>query len=171
MTVDGWLKVKEFGLLIGDKVGKLVKTIKVKLNTAEGGDFRAFEGVRFGNPPQYLKTYDGINEASGGTWAEALRKAQLVEPTNQSYRGADLQMEVIEDVKHDDGTLLAETGMRLGHSTAVTNRPQVADLVKQLKEMNLMGKTVDMEVGFIPKSNKNGQTWGLLTFKVLGESK
>lgn len=163
MNVDGYLKVKEHGLLIDSKPN-LVEKIKVSIDMNE---VFPFVGVRFGNPVQYLKTYDNVNCASGGTWSAALAKAQLADPNCRPYTGADICMTLLEDAKDLKGVVVSETGVRLGHSTSITNKPAFGDFIKQVDAAGLMGQVVEAEITFKAMTNKNGQTWGILIFTLL----
>ena len=165
MSVDDWLKVKEHGLLLGSKATDLIKTIKVRINDDE---ITPFTGLRVGNPPTYFKTYDQATEARGGSWAEAKRKAALINPAASEYIGADIQMTLIEDIKNSDGAVLAEAGTRLGHSTSVTNKAELVDFLKSRTKAGLKGQDVLVEVGFKRRTNTAGNVWGTLTFKLLG---
>lgn len=164
MNVDGYLKVKENTLLIDNKPN-LIETIKVKIDMKE---LMPFTGIKYGNPVVYQKTYDGITAASGGSWADALAKAQRIDPQVRPYMGADLQMELTEDAKDVKGAKVADAGLRLGHSTSTTNRNELASFLKTVKEAGYMNESVEVEIGFKRMTNKNGQSWGLLTFKLLG---
>lgn len=167
-NVDGYLKVKEVGLRINDKPN-IVESIKVAINMdPDMGEVVAFEGVRFSNPPQYLKTYDGVTAVTGGTWNEALERARLVDKNVKPYAGVDFAMELIEDVKDMKGVLVAEAGTRLGHSTSITNRANWSTFYKEVKAANLLGEVVEAEITSETRTNSNGQTWGVLKFKLLG---
>lgn len=160
MNVDGYLKVKEFGLLV-DAKPNLLESVKVSIDLTE---VMAFTGVRFGNPPIYMKTYDAVTCASGGTWAEALSKANRVDATARPYMGADIPMTLLEDAKDAKGAIVAPAGMRLGHSTSITNRAALAAFLKDVEKAGLKGQTVEATIGFKKGINQKGQTWGLLTF-------
>ena len=166
MSVDGYLKVKEFGLLVDSKPN-LVEKMRVAIDTTE---MNAFTGVRFsiGNNVQYLKTYDGVNCSSGGTWTAALQRAQMADPACRPYTGADIAVTLLEDAKDAKGAVVAETGVRLGHSTSITNKAAVGDFIKEITKQGLMGSVVEAELSFKPMTNKNGQSWGIITFNLIG---
>ena len=166
MSVDEYLKVKEFGLLIGSKPN-LIESMRVAIDTTE---MQGFTGVRYsvGGNVQYLKTYDNINCASGGTWAAAVQKAQMADPTCRPYTGADFAATLLEDAKDAKGAVVAEAGVRVGHSTSITNKAAMGDFIKKINEAGLMGSVVEAKLGYKPMTNKNGNTWGIITFELLG---
>jgi len=166
MSVDDWLKVKEFGLLIGSKPD-LIETIKVSIDVG-GGEMTPFQGIRYGEPPVYLKTYDNVNAVSGGSWEAAKNKAQLIDPTTQPYLGCDIQMTLLEDAVSAKGVVVAEKGLRLGHSTSITNRNAIADFLKACGKANLKDNKVEVLIGFQAKRNKNNQGWGIITLDLIG---
>lgn len=164
MNVDGYLKVKEFGLLI-DAKPNLLDSVNV---TIDMNEMQAFTGLRYGDPVTYVKTYDGVTAASGGTWNEALERARRVKPDVRPYMGADIQMTLTEDAKDAKGAIVATAGTRLGHSTSVTNRAEVAAFIKAVKDKGYAGQTVQAKLGFKPMSNPKGQKWGIVTFELIG---
>jgi len=72
--------------------------------------------IKVGNPVTYLKTYDRITCATGGSWARAQARAQSIDPRAREYRSADLPFLVLSDIQLPDGTVLFTSGKRLGHS-------------------------------------------------------
>ena len=168
MNVDNWLKVKEFGLLVDNKTD-LIEKIKVRIDFG-ANEVQPFTGIRFGNPVQYLKTYDGVACATGGTWNEAVRRANAVDPGARPYMGAGIQMSLLEDAKSAKGATVAEAGVRLGHSTSITNRNTLAEFIQEVKKAGLINQAVEAEIGFKKMTNSKGQSWGILTFTLLGAS-
>lgn len=165
MNVDSWLKVNEFGLTVDNK-DDLIDSVKVVIDFAE---VSPFEGVRFGNPPTYLKTYDGQTCSTGGTWTEALQKAQSMDSKCRPYKGADVPMTLLEDAKEaKEGKVIAEAGVRLGHSTSITNRAAFSDFYEEAKKQGLENGAVEVEITQKKMTNSNGQKWGILIFKLLG---
>ena len=109
MQVDEWLKVKEFGLLIGTDATLITGTINVTI------DFAAVQpnySIKYGNPAQYAKTYDRVTSAKGGTWAQAVQMAQMADPKAREYRSADLPMTLTADVVVN-GKTVCEAGKKL----------------------------------------------------------
>lgn len=164
MQVDAWLKVKEFGLLIGGAM-KLFPNILVEINTK---DVVPNNAIKFGNPAQYFKTYDMALCATGGTWAEAVRKAQMADQKARPYKSVDLPMVASEDYKDDKGNVLISAGQVLGHSTSTTNWGNWASFWKSVQAAGLVGEVVKVKLGFEPKKNPAGNSWGVVTFELLG---
>lgn len=166
MNVDGWLKVKSYGLLIDDNKN-FIKTIKVAIDTT---NINTFYGVRFGNPATYYKSFDGVQCVQGGSWDAAVERAKRADPKcTGEYVGADLEMTLLEDVKAPDGTVIMAAGKTLGHSTSITGTKPVAALVKEFKGTPMDGKTLAVEVGVTVRSKPGVEDWGILSFKILGE--
>ena len=162
MSVDAWLKVKEFGLLIGgDKT--LLPNITVDLDMTAVAPCYA---IKFGkNPAVYYKTYDRVSCASGGSWADACLRAQKGDPTAREYRTADLPFTVVDDIKTPDGSkVLAAKGMRLGHSLSTTNWKNWESFYRDLASKGLQAATVRVKLGFEVRT-ANNNTWGVVTFE------
>lgn len=168
MNVDNWLKVKEFGLLIGDDK-TLIQTLKVALDMTEGVGFMPKKSIKYGNPVEYKHTYDGVNAADGGTWEQAVAVARSVSPTAREYRSVDLPFILLEDAKGPKDVVICPKGQRLGHSTATTNWAAFEAFYREVAAAGLLGKMVEIELGYESKTNKNSQSWGVITFKLIGE--
>ena len=125
--------------------------------------------IKFGNPAQYLKTYDGTNCAQGGTWDQAQVRARSIDPNARPYFSADIPMGVIEDIKTPDGnTLLIEKGKRLGHALSTTNKANFQEFLKALTDAGQLGIPVRVKVSSARRTNQKGNAWGVLTFELLG---
>lgn len=168
-SVDAYLKVKAEGLKIGDKIN-LIESVTVTIDMAkEAGQMVAANVIKFGDPATYLKSYDGVNCTTGGTWQEAVNKAKLIDPKASPYMSADIVMTLIEDAKDIKGAVVATAGTRLGHSTSTTNRANVAELIRAVNEKGLQNSVVEVKVTAQAKTNPKGQTWGVLKFELVGE--
>lgn len=167
-SVDAYLKVKFDGLKIGDKPG-LIDSIRVAIDMSpSAGEMVAANAVKYGDPAVYLKSYDGINCTTGGTWAEAIQKAKLIDPKANPYMSCDIAMTLIEDAKDLKGQVASPAGTRLGHSTSTTNRANAAELIRAVKEAGLSDEVVEVIVTAQQRTNPKGQEWGVLKFQLVG---
>ncbi|TPJ51629.1 MULTISPECIES: hypothetical protein [unclassified Mesorhizobium] len=160
VVVDEWLKVNEHGLQIGAKK-PLLEEMKVRIDLS---DVAYSESVKYGNPATYRKTYDRVMTTDGSTWAQALSEARAVDPKARPYRSADIQLELLDDIKLKDETVTA--GTILGHSFSTTGFKSFAKLVKQMQKdgNDPAGDTIDVTVGYLEQAS-NGNTWGILDFR------
>lgn len=166
MSVDTFLKVKDSGLRIGDNRTAL-ETVRVSIDMSN--DVDPCEAIKFGNPATYYKTFDYVTTANQGfSWEQAIAKARQVDPNARPYKSADIQMTVLEDIELDKDKTTIEAGTRLGHSLSTTNRANFQSFLKELGARGLMNETVEVEVGYQVRTNKAGNEWGVLTFKLLG---
>jgi hypothetical protein len=159
--VDGWLKVNPYGLFI-DSDRTPFQALELGLPMNEIGYNYS---IKVGNPVTYLKTYDRITCATGGSWAEAQARAQSIDLRAREYRSADLPFLVLSDINLPDGTVLLASGKRLGHSLSTTGWKGFAGLVKQLRDQDIDPTTafVRVKVGYESKKNASG-AWGVLKF-------
>lgn len=170
INVDLWLKVKEFGLLIGDK-SDLVPELKVVMDMTEGKGFVVKKSIKAGNPVQYWSTYDGVGCDKGGSWTEACAKARAIDPKASEYRSVDVPMVLLEAVTNVKGDVtLAEAGKTLGYSTSTTNWREWESFYKEVVHAGLLGKQVEVTVGFKPMQNKANNKWGVMTWALVGEA-
>jgi hypothetical protein len=165
MAVDSWLGVNEHGLLLGPNKALYTEPLKVRINLP---DVAAHECVKFGNPPTYLKTYDGVTCASGGTWAQALDRARKADPNSRSYPSADIPMTAVEDVFIGKSREpVVRMGERLGHTLSTTNWANWYRFYDLCRQKGLAGGEVTVELGAERRSNKHGNTWGVMTFTLV----
>lgn len=160
MAVDGWLKVNYYGLFVGgDKTPFTKLKLRLKLS-----DVAYNYAIKFGNPAQYLKTYDRVNCSTGGSWADAQARASRIDPKASEYRSADLPFVLTEDIKGANGVIL-EAGKTLGHALSTTGWTAFSSLIKKLRDDGIDVNTavVDLEVGYDPKKTVKGE-WGILSF-------
>ena len=168
MTVDVWVKCKEFGLLVGQTT-ELVPEFKAYIDMTDGVGFSPKQSIKAGNPAQYWSTYDGAMSDKGIPWNEAIQKAVALDPKARPYRSVDVPMVLLEDVVSPKGTVLAKAGNRLGYSTSTTNWAAWETFYKSVATAGHLGKCVEVKIGFESKSNKNGNTWGIMTWELIGE--
>lgn len=161
MTVENWLKVSEDGLKIKvENDTALLDTLKVSIDMPEVAFTKA---IKYGNPPTYHKTFDGVLCADGQTlWTDALEEAARF--NQRPYSSADIPMTLEEDVLGKGGKVLMNKGQRIGYSLSTTNKEAFAKFYKAAAELNLTGAVVELNLGYEAKSNKNNQTWGIVTF-------
>ncbi|AJD82955.1 hypothetical protein PJWF_00061 [Achromobacter phage JWF] len=168
MTVDVWVKCKEFGLLVG-QTQELVSSFKAYIDMTDGVGFSCKQSIKAGNPAQYWSTYDGAMSDKGVPWNEAIQKAVALDPKARPYRSVDVPMVLLEDIKSPKGVELAKAGQRAGYSTSTTNWSAWESFYKAVQNAGLLGKCVEVVVSFEAKSNKNNNTWGIMTWELVGE--
>ena len=170
MNVDSFLKVNEHGLEIKAKdkpVSALIESVLVSINIPK--DVQVFEGIKYGNPAVYAKTYDGARCVSGGTWSDAVRKAQLADAGASTYTGADITMKLVADAVDIKGNVAATKDTVLGHSTSTTNKVNFKKFIDEVTAGSLRESTVLVKITNEKRSNKAGNVWGVLAFELLGE--
>lgn len=159
-----YLKVKEFGLLVG-KNKDFIETIRATINMTEDKGFQVKETLCFGaSPVIYLSTFDGIRCDKGGSWNDAWVKAANVKPNIEAYPAVDFVFTLTEDLALKAETVKA--GTQMGHTTSKTNFDEWSAFWAECNEAGLLGTTVNVELGF-REINHNKNTWGVVTFKLL----
>ncbi len=166
MNVENWLKVNENGLVIKvENDQALLDNINVYIDMKE---VAATSAIKYGNPPKYHKTFDGVICADGQTlWTDALEEAARF--GQKPYASADIPMTLNEDIVDKKGKVIMTKGQRIGYSLSTTNRDAFTKFLRQVTEEDLRNSVVDVKLGYEPKTNKNKQTWGIVTFESEGE--
>jgi len=160
MVVDEFVKVDKYGLVVG-KDAKPIEKFKAKILMVEGRGYTPNQSIKFGNPVQYLKTYDGAKAVNGKSWPAELDRIRQSHPDAREYPAADLVLTLLEDA----GT--AKAGQTVGYTTATTSFKHVVKLLQDCASKGLTGIEVEVEVGYIARS-KNNNNWGEMVFKVIG---
>ena len=164
MNVDAWLKCPEHGFQIDNKKG-FVEEIIVSFVPRQQA---VFHGVRFGNPATYLKSFDGVNCVQGGSWTDAVKRAQAADDKCRgSYVGIDLQMTIEEDVIAPSGDVLLEKGKRLGHSTSVTGGKTVADFMRDAMAKGFDNDELKVKLVFVQKTKQGVKPWGVIGMELI----
>jgi hypothetical protein len=158
-----YLKVNEFGILIGKQKKGFLDAFRARLLLVEDRGFQLKWTLRFGNPARYLSTYDGHTCDRGGTWGDAMMKARMIDPKVEPYVAVDVVLTLAEDLKAGDETLPA--GTKVGFNSSRTNFSEWADFHALAVERGLTGEEVDVEIGHRAVTH-SGNSWGVVTFGV-----
>lgn len=165
MNVDDYIKVSEDGLkVVVENKSTLFESVEVTIDMSE---VVSTEAIKFGNPPQYFKTFDGVVCTDGRTkWTDAIEKGAAHNPPSTPYSSADIPFTLDEPIKKGDA-IVFDVGTRLGYSLSTTNREAFARFLKDVNNDNLRHSKVRVKLGYEAKSNKD-YTWGIVTFTLLG---
>lgn len=167
LNVDGWLKPKEYGLVIGDG-SDLIPECLVAIDMTNGRGFVVKKGAKGGNPAQYAYTTDGVTATSGGSWEAALQKLKnLTPPSTGEYRCVDIPMLCLKSIEAK-GKVIFEEGKLLGYTTSTTNWKNWEMFYRDVAQKGLLGRTVEVKVTAEARVNKAGNKWGVLHFKLVG---
>ncbi len=180
MSVDAWFKVEKDGLRIGDGKAKFTG-MPVILTMIDGIGFVVKKGIKGGNPAQYAYTQDEVTCTTGGTWEAACQRIRQLAGAAAAtpYRCVDLPFLVPEDFeasflppgdKELSKETVAKAGQTLGLTTATTNWGAWEKFHREVAAAGLMGKRVLLEVGYEYRTNKAGNEWGTMTFKLIGDA-
>lgn len=162
LDVNGWLKVTEFGLLIGEDKTPF-EEISVIIPMDEVAYCRA---IRYGDPAKYDRSYDGVTNVRGGSWMDTILRAQKIDPKASEFRSADIPFIIYEELKNKKGEVLAKPEDRLGHSLSVTGWKSFQTFVKgcQRAGMDIKSGMIKCTLTYEVKKNAKGE-WGILAFK------
>ena len=158
-----YLKVNEFGMRVG-KNKDFVDEFDVKIDMTEEVGFQVKHTLRFGNPAQYLSTYDGTICDKGGSWHDAILKAKQADPSVEPYHAADILMTLTKQLKLKEETLSA--GTVIGLNTSKSNFSEWSDFYGEIAKAGLIGQTVKVKLK-AREINHNGNTWGVVTFELI----
>ncbi len=159
-----YIKVNEFGIRIGKNKEFITDAFEVSIDMTEDQGFQVKHTIRFGNPAQYLSTYDGSICDKGGTWHDALRKAKLADPKADPYPSVDVIVTLAKPMKLKEEKL--EAGAKLAFNSSKTNFSEWSDFYSAVAKAGGLGQEVGAKLGF-REIQHNGNTWGVVTFELL----
>lgn len=159
-----YLKPTEFGMKIG-KNKDMLQDFEAEINLAEDAGFQLKHTIRFGNPAQYLSSYDGVTCNKGGSWHDALMKARMASPNAEPYYAAEIKLTLTKELKLKDEVLKA--GTIIGYDTSAPSRfSDWSDFFEEAAKAGVVGQTVGVKV-VAREINHNGNTWGTVAFELL----
>lgn len=155
-----YLKVNEFGIRVG-KSKDFLDSLDVEINMTEDKGFAVKHTIRFGNPAQYLSTYDGVGCDKGGSWGDAMAKAKMADPSAEPYHSVDLVVTTLSPIKLKEETIPA--GKQLAINTSKTNFSEFEDFYRACADAGVTGETVKVKITHRAISH-NGNDWGVFEF-------
>lgn len=158
-----FLKVNEFGILVGKTDKKFKEQLKGRILVEEDKGFRLKWTLRFGNPATYYSTYDNLVCDKGGSWADAVAKVNAIDPRAEPYISADIVFEVTEDFDTTGGKI--EAGTKVAINLSKTNFSEWSDFYQAAADAGLLGQEVDIVLGH-RAIHYNGNDWGVVTFTI-----
>ncbi len=167
-NVGTYLKVSEHGLTFGKEAKKLVDKFSATIDLSK---VKYCQQVRFGNPAQYYKTLDGVTtQGTGKPWTVTLQQAKQIDSGRSSdpYATAEIVMVTSAPVKSVKNEDVVEAGTVVGYTPPYTGADAFNQLIKDVEAAGIDPDrgVVDVEVGYIDQ-HRNGNNWGIVTFKLL----
>ena len=159
LAVSSWLGVNEHGFSVGAEKKLHVGEIEVVIDLAM---IQPMFVIKYGNPVTYYKTYDRVLEASGGSWAAAVERAQRNDPKAREYRSAEIPMLAQHDIAG-----VVKAGDLLGHSLSTTNWANWESFYADCTRKGLVGQCVRAKLSALRRA-KPGYTWGVISFELVG---
>ncbi|MDR3436477.1 hypothetical protein [Telmatospirillum sp.] len=158
-NVEHYIKFTETGHIQIGAGTDLHKLLKVTLSLPE---IAPGWGIRYGNPPIYIRTTDGVTTDRGGNWGEEVDRGRRIDPRCQPFNSWQLPFTLLEDAEP------AKAGARVGYSTVWSSFKAFKDIFD--KSVALYGKdaTVELEIS-CQAVNQPGKKFGLAVFKLIGE--
>ena len=164
-AVDHFIKVTDGGLLLHKDANAktAVDKVRVAIDMSEGFGFKPLYTLSFGNPVQYVESFDGITTTKGESWAQAIANARAVDPKASPYQTVKVGMRMLEDSQSlKEGTTLGLTFTRTG----------IANWIKLYQEVvraGLDGREVEVVLGYKVGKKAGYRDWGIPTFELVGE--
>lgn len=162
---DVWLSTKNTGFALKGHNVPIEKLGPVGLSLPS--DMQPFFGLRvqINGAATYYKTGDRLTcLKTGRPWGQLIQEAAA--QGAREYKGFDIRLTALEDVKDMKGAVVLEAGKTLGYSTSITNFDDLAAFAKKVRDQGLFGTDLVLEVECdVRKNDKNKDGWGALVVK------
>lgn len=179
LLVQDWLKPSYHGMVLGSAPSTLLNPFQVEIDMTENVGYMLCQMVRWtvagatGDQTNYVHTYDGLIGSDGQPWANAVMTAYgtTTDPKkpNVPFPSVQLPMRLINDIADQQGTVIAQAGIMIGHTTAKTGWQNWQNFHNACKQAGLLGQKVIVEVSNQPVAPKGiTYKWGTLEFKLIG---
>lgn len=159
---DFWLTTKATGFGVKNHTVPIETLGNIGL--ALPSDMQAFYGLRvnINGSATYYKTVDRITcLKTGRPWGQLI--AEAANSGAREYRGFDIRLTALEDIKDMKGDVVVPAGKTLGYSTSITNFDDMAAFAKKVRDQGLFGTDLVLQVRCdVRKNDKNKEGWGAL---------
>jgi hypothetical protein len=163
MTVDAYLSVKDAGLRIDTNA--YFQKAKAVIDITQVAVIMSVRANR-GGSTTFIKSYDGRQTSQGENFQQATARLQAThDKVDGPYRTVEVPAELLEDVPG------AKKGQKLGITPAITGVKFWNSFYDEVRKAGLQGGKVEVELSCIPQKNKNGNEWGVVGFKLIGETR
>ncbi|GFD77253.1 hypothetical protein KUL118_01150 [Tenacibaculum sp. KUL118] len=182
LLVQDWLKPSYHGMVLGSAPATLLNPFQVEIDMTENVGYMLCQMVRWtvptptGDQTNYVHTYDGLTGSDGQPWANAVITAYRAPTTdpkkpNVPFPSVQLPMRLLNDIANQQGAVIAQAGIMIGHTTAKTGWQNWQNFHNACKQAGLLGQKVIVEVSNQPVAPKGiTYKWGTLEFKLIGPS-
>ena len=181
LLVQDWLKPSYHGMVFGSAPSTLLNPFQVEIDMTENVGYMLCQMVRWtvagatGDQTNYVHTYDGLIGSDGQPWANAVMTAYgtTTDPKkpNVPFPSVQLPMRLINDIANQQGEVIAQAGIMIGHTTAKTGWQNWQNFHNACKQAGLLGQKVIVEVSNQPVAPKGiTYKWGTLEFKLIGQA-
>ena len=166
MSVDAYIKLTETGISLKKDCPpkEALEKIRIVINTQVDEGFKPTWSMSYGDPAQYIESYDGVTTVKGESFSEAVAKAMAVDSKAKApFQTAKVGCILLEEAHgRKEGTVLGLTFTRTGVPPWVT-------FLREAAKKGLLGKKVEVLLGYRVGTMPNRRPWGIPTFELVGE--
>lgn len=167
MECDSYVQVKEGGIKLDKDWTGFLDEFEAIVDLA---DVQYFYGIRkeVGNNVSYAKTYDGVTTPKGENFAQIVAefKATSQKPAD-TYRGADIPLELTQGYKDPKGKGEMEAGQIVGLTTSITGFKPWASFARKMAAAGLDKGQVKIKVTHSARKNAANQAYGVCEFDIV----
>lgn len=161
IRVDAYITFKYEGMKIGN--GKLFEDFEAILDMTEATPIVQVRANRSG-ATTFIKSYDGVSASTGENFQQKIAHLQAThDKVDGPYNTVELPFELLKAVPG------AEKGQRVGITPPMTGTDEWNAFYKSLRDQGLSKAKIKVKVVHIPRTNRNGNEWGICGFELLGK--
>lgn len=164
IRVDAYITMKYEGMKIGN--GKLFEEFEAFLDMTEATPILQIRANRSG-ATTFVKSYDGVSTNTGENFQQKLAQLQATnDKVDGPYNTVELPFELITK-----GIPGADPGQRVGITPPMTGTDEWNAFYKEMRDRDLHKAKLKVRVFHIPRTNRNGNEWGIVGFELIEEVK
>lgn len=162
IRVDAYVTFKYEGMKIAN--GKLFEEFDAILDMREVAPIVSVRATRSGSTT-FIKSYDGLTTSTGENFQQKLAHLQATnDKIDGPYNTVEIPLELLHDVQG------ATAGQRVGITPPLTGVNEWNDFYRQLRDLGLNQSRLKVKVKHKPRTNKNGNEWGVADFVLISEA-
>ena len=152
------------GMKVGN--GKLFDEFEAILDMTEATPIVQVRANRSGSTT-FIKSYDGVSASTGENFQQKIAHLQAThDKVDGPYNTVELPFALTKAIKEVPES---KEGFRLGVTPPMTGTDEWNAFYKSLRDQGLSKSKIRVRVFHIPRTNRNGNEWGITGYELLGE--
>lgn len=166
-SVDAFIKITDAGIALKKDCSpkETLEKVRLVIDTQIERGYRLLWSMSYGNPAQYIESYDGRTTIKGEDFGQSVQRALAADAKAKP----PFQTAKVGCILLDDGAHGHKAGAKLGLTFTRTGVAPWTDLLREVAQRGLTGQKVEVILGYRVGQMKGMRDWGIPTFELVGE--